>query len=121
VVARLARVADAGPIREALAGIAADEGRHSAHGWQVVDWCVREGGEPVLRAVEGAARALPRTVDASLPREAEDGSWQRWGIHGRALQDEEYAAARAHVVRRVRAMRARPAAPLAYAQVAAAG
>ncbi len=107
IVARLARVAGPKPIRDALAVIASDEGRHSAHGWRVVDWCVRQGGEPVLRAVEGAARALPRKVGAALPAAAEDGSWQRWGIHGRALQDEEYSETRSYVVRRVVVMRER--------------
>jgi hypothetical protein len=41
---------------------------------------------------------------ASLPAPAEDGGWERFGIHGRALEAEELASTRADIVRRVEAM-----------------
>jgi len=104
VIARLAKIATLPSIRDTLSKIAADEGRHSAHGWDVVQWCVSEGGVPILSALEAAARALPKTMQSPLPAGAEDGSWEPWGIHGRAMEAEEYAKARAHVVQRVRAM-----------------
>jgi len=116
VIARLARTAEVPAIREMLARLAADEGRHAANGWHVVDWCVREGGAPVVRALEGAVRTLP-SMPASAARTAAgahvaaphapgDGSWERWGIPGRALDADEYAKARAHVARRVAALSA---------------
>jgi hypothetical protein len=43
---------------------------------------------------------------STLPAGARDGSWEKWGIPGAALEAEEYAKARAHVVRRVAAMAA---------------
>ena len=114
VIARLARTAEAPAIRELLARLAADEGRHAANGWHVVDWCVREGGAPVVRALEGAVRTLPsrpasaaRTpagAQVAAPHAPQDGSWERWGIPGRSLEAEEYAKARAHVARRVSAL-----------------
>jgi hypothetical protein len=103
VIAKLARRCQVPAIRAALVELAADEGRHAAHGWAVVEWCLAEGGAPVAGALEGALRALPVHAKASLPAAAQDGAWERWGIHGARLEAEEYAAGRAHVVERVRA------------------
>jgi hypothetical protein len=103
VIAKLARRCDVPAIRAALKELAADEGRHAAHGWAVVEWCLDEGGAPVAGALEGALRALPAHAKPSLPSAAEYGAWERWGIHGARLEAEEYAAGRAHVVERVRA------------------
>jgi len=113
-LARLTRLAESSVIRETLAVLAADEGRHAAHAWHVVQWCVREGGEPVVQALRGAARVLPRrpgerpssTPDDGSSLEARSGAWQRWGIPGRALEEEEYAAAVASVAHRVEALAA---------------
>jgi hypothetical protein len=104
VIARLADRAAVPQIRDMLATLAADEGRHSANGWHVVEWCIREGGEPVAHAVEGAVRRLSRTMRSSLPAEARDGSWERWGIPGAALEATEYANAHLYVTRRVEAI-----------------
>jgi len=106
IVARLAPVAEVPSIRTTLATIAADEGRHAAHGWHVVEWCAREGGEPVLRAIEGAMRKLSPTMRSPLPAPAASGQWTPWGIQGHALEAEEYAKARAHLARRVEGLRA---------------
>ena len=59
-------------------------------------------------ALSGALRALPEKIGRQLPEPAANGSWERWGIHGHDLEAAEYTAARAHVVRRVRAMISRP-------------
>ena len=83
-----------------LKEIAADEGRHARHGWDVVLWCLAEGGEPVARALEGALHALPETMVSPLPDAARGGGWERFGIMGEALEAEEHEATRAYVVRR---------------------
>jgi hypothetical protein len=106
IVAKLARRCEDPAIASILKEIAADEGRHSAHGWDVVRWCVAEGGEPVLRSLEAAARALPQTVHSELPEAARQGAWERWGIAGEALEADELSRARADLVRRVEALAA---------------
>jgi hypothetical protein len=105
IVARLARSTESPVITRVLKEIAADEGRHAAHGWDVVEWCVAEGGTAVLRALEGALRTLPASMSSPLPSAARDGSWERFGIHGEALERSEYEKARAELVRRVTRLR----------------
>ncbi len=101
IAAALAHRCDEGPLRLALRGIAADEGRHSAHGWDVVEWCVAQGGTPVARALIGAIAGLPAKARERLATAADDGAWERWGIHGHALEAESYEAAMADARRRV--------------------
>jgi hypothetical protein len=120
IVARLARRCEVPAIRAALREIAADEGRHSAHGWTAVEWCLAEGGRPVAEALLGAIRVLPETMHSQLPAGAAEGGWERWGIHGARLESEEYRAARVHVVARVQALVA-PARAAAWARYAVAG
>ena len=81
--------------------IAADEGRHAAHGWDVVEWCLTEGGDSVAAALEGALKTIPRTMTTAIPEPAVDGGWERHGIHGRTLEGEMFASTRADLVRRV--------------------
>jgi hypothetical protein len=107
IIARLARRCEVPGIRAILTEIAADEGRHAAHGWAVMEWCFEEGGRPVGAALLGAIGALPIEMSSPLPAGAADGSWERWGIHGHALEQEEYGAARSHLMERVRALLAR--------------
>ena len=101
IVAKLARRAADPSIRAILKQIAADEGRHSAHGWDVVRFCLAEGGAPVAHALASAVRVLPETMMTPLPAEAAAGGWERWGIMGSALEASEYTKARASVLRRV--------------------
>jgi hypothetical protein len=101
IIAKLARRCEAPAIQAILREIAADEGRHARHGWDVVRWCLAEGGEPVARALEGALRALPKKMSSPMPDEARDGRWERWGIMGESLEAEEHDAARADLERRV--------------------
>jgi hypothetical protein len=84
-----------------LRELAADEGRHSAHGWDVVAWCLREGGASVAAALHGAARSLPEQVSTALPPAALDGSWERFGIPSQAREAQAYVDSRAHVVARI--------------------
>src|SRR5262249_28861573 len=91
VVARVAKRCAVPEVRAILKAIAADEGRHSAHGWDVVRWCLAEGGAPVAHALSAAVRALPRELRTTIDAAARDGGWERWGIPGAALEAEEAA------------------------------
>jgi len=101
IVAKLARRAVDPSIRAILKQIAADEGRHSAHGWDVVKFCLAEGGAPVAHALASAVSVLPASMTSPLPTEAAAGGWERWGIMGSALETLEYERARSALVRRV--------------------
>jgi hypothetical protein len=101
VIAALAKRCEEPQIRAVLKEIAADEGRHAAHGWDVVEWCLSEGGSAVADALRGALQALPRAGRSELPEAAEDGQWERAGIHGRALEAEAFAKTRADLVQRL--------------------
>lgn len=101
IVAKLARRAADPSIRAIAKQIAADEGRHSAHGWDVVKFCLAEGGAPVAHALASAVRVLPDEMATPLPADASAGGWERWGIMGSALEATEYEKAKASVLRRV--------------------
>ncbi|HEX2672489.1 MAG TPA: hypothetical protein VHM25_16520 [Polyangiaceae bacterium] len=101
VIAKLARRARQPKIVATLKQLAADEGRHAAHGWDVVEWCLEQGGLPVAHALSGAIRVLPERMPSSLPEGAANSGWEAWGIHGAALERDEYTASRADVVQRV--------------------
>jgi hypothetical protein len=103
IIAALARRCAVPAIRTLLKEIAADEGRHAAHGWTVVRWCLQEGGWPVAQALLGALRTIPRQMRSALPAAAAGGAWERWGIHGHGLEAAEYAAALDRLAERVRA------------------
>jgi hypothetical protein len=101
VVAKVANRCAIPEVRSILVKIATDEGRHAAHGWRVVEWCLAEGGEGVAQALAGAVLALPEKMRTHRPKAAEIGLWEPFGIHGSALEDDEYAKARARVSSRV--------------------
>ncbi|AKV02879.1 hypothetical protein AKJ09_09542 [Labilithrix luteola] len=94
IVAKLARRTADPAVREMLKEIAADEGRHARHGWDVVKFCLSEGGEPVAYALEAAGRALPKTMRTPLPDAARSGAWERFGIMSEALEATEFEATR---------------------------
>src|SRR5262249_6346161 len=104
VIAKLARRCRVPAIAAVLRELAADEGRHAAHGWTVVEWCYGENAEAVGPALAGAVHALPSEARSDLPAAAVDGAWEAWGIHGRVLEIQEYAAALARLRRRVEAL-----------------
>ena len=106
IIAKLARRCELPTIQAVLKEIAADEGRHAAHGWDVVAWCLSEGKAPVASALLGALRALPEQMRTPLPAAAEGGAWEKFGIHGHALEADEYASARSDLIRRVHALAA---------------
>jgi hypothetical protein len=118
IIAKLARRCEAPAIQAILKEIAADEGRHARHGWDVVRWCLAEGGESVARALEGALRALPKTMSSPMPDAARDGRWECWGIMGEELEAEEHEATRADLERRIaQAIAASRQAPSGYGNV----
>lgn len=104
VIAQLAKSCEEPRVRAILKEIAADEGRHAAHGWDVVAWCLAEGGPAVAAALSGALRALPRAMHGDIPADAEYGAWERYGIHGRALESAEFTKTRTDLVARVERM-----------------
>ena len=108
VIARLARGCEDPATRAMLREIAADESRHAAHGWDVVEWCLAEGGAPVAAALRGAARVIPMTLRYSASPEASNGAWERHGIPGTELEAEEYARARAMMLARLARLTASP-------------
>jgi hypothetical protein len=51
-----------------VADIARDERDHAALAWDIVDWCIRVGGAPVIAALERAAAKLPAEGDGLYDR-----------------------------------------------------
>lgn len=93
-VGELAREVTDPKIKEMLQAIAADEGRHAAHGFEIVKWCVEEGGYAVQVALQSAIAALPAAAEGKkLAEAATDGRWEKFGIPSRAREDRAYAAA----------------------------
>jgi hypothetical protein len=103
-VATLSRRCKVPTIRTLLRQIAEDEWRHAMHGWDVVEWCVQEGGAPVLEALGRALRALPETAHGQIDKAAHAGAWEPYGIPGRALEAREYAKTKADLEHRVAAL-----------------
>ncbi|MDP3220870.1 MAG: ferritin-like domain-containing protein [Deltaproteobacteria bacterium] len=73
VAARSLALATDPEVRETLGVIARDEAEHAALAWDLVDWCLAAGGDPVRCALTAAAGALPvgeparhDAVDAAL-------------------------------------------------------
>lgn len=93
VVGELAREVTDPEIKEMLRAIASDEGRHAAHGFEIVKWCVEEGGYPVRVALRSAIDALPPAAGKKLAERGTDGRWEKLGIPGRAREDRAYEAA----------------------------
>jgi hypothetical protein len=56
---RLARTCEVAVTRDVVAGLARDEARHAAHAWDLVEWCLAEGGAPVAQGLLGSLQAIP--------------------------------------------------------------
>ncbi|MEM6991768.1 MAG: ferritin-like domain-containing protein [Myxococcota bacterium] len=69
VMERAAAGVAAGPLKQALEGIAKDEASHAALAWRSVAWAVERGGAPVLAELERTAERLRHTL--SQPSEGE--------------------------------------------------
>ncbi|MEQ1501949.1 MAG: ferritin-like domain-containing protein [Myxococcota bacterium] len=92
VIAALVERCEVPAITRVLRSLADDEERHAAHAWDVVVFCLNQGGEPVRRALVAAAAAIPPEIRSSLPESAHDGAWERYGLPGRALEQAQYTA-----------------------------
>ena len=73
VAARSLALATDPEVRATLGLIARDEAEHAALAWDLVDWCLAAGGDPVRHALSAAAGALPvgepardSAIDAAL-------------------------------------------------------
>ncbi len=87
-LAGLARVVDDSDTRALLLGIAKDEAHHSAHAWNVLQWCVVEGGVVVAAAVDAAMNVLarPRVQHSGAAVPARTGEWERFGLAAEARE-----------------------------------
>jgi hypothetical protein len=99
VIARLIERCEVPAIRAVLQSLASDEARHAQHAWEVVDFCLQQGGEPVRRALREGAGHIPTTIRSPHLQGAADGGWERYGLPGRALEQQEYDLARAQLLR----------------------
>lgn len=100
VVAELAKDVDDPAVADVLRSIARDEGRHAVHGFEVLAWCVQEGGRPVVAAVESAIANLPDTLGHGLSEEASDGRWEPYGIPSRARETSAFQTVRERTLHR---------------------
>ena len=102
IVARLAKTCVVPGIQTVLKEIAADEGKHSAHAWDVVQWCWQEGGMSVESALRGAVLSFGgSTRSHSSMDTAADGTLEPFGIPGVKMVAEESLKARRELVLRV--------------------
>lgn len=94
LLARLASRAASSELASLLRGMAADEARHASHSWEVIAWCLAEGGPLVRAALVRAGEEMPASLGSPLPEAAREGAWERWGVQGVALEVAEYAVVR---------------------------
>ncbi len=94
LLAQLAKKCDVAALSVILRKMAADESRHAAHSWDIVAWCVENGGTTVANALRGAASGMPKKVCSALPAGARDGAWERWGVHGVAMEAAAFVKTR---------------------------
>lgn len=101
IIAKLAVRCEEPFIQKILKEIAQDEFRHATHGWEVVEWCVKEGGDYIVTALQTTLEILPITMTSPLPDAAKDGAWEYLGIHGQKLEADEYAKTRKYLREKV--------------------
>jgi len=69
-------------IRATLAMIAREEAGHAELAWEVLGWCLAQGGEPVHHAVASRIKALGAELAPRLPaiRGVDDAALTRYGV-----------------------------------------
>lgn len=93
VVAELSREVEDREVKSVLSRIARDEGRHAQHGFDVVRWCVEEGGYPVRIALRSAIARLPEELQGEkLAADAADGRFEAYGIPSRSREARAFVA-----------------------------
>lgn len=102
LLAELARECEEPEMAAMLRTMAADESRHAAHSWEIVEFCLQRGGPVVASALRGALRGLPTEVCCSLPAAARDGAWRTWGVHSAAMEAEAFRKTRRNAERKLR-------------------
>lgn len=101
VVAELSKEVKDPRVRSVLAAIARDEARHAAHGFDVVKWCLEEGGAPIASALRAAIAVMPEKIGAPLAPLAADGRFEKYGIPSRAREERAFAQVRSRLIARV--------------------
>lgn len=104
LLAQLAKECELPAMRPILRAMAADESRHAAHSWEIVAWCLDEGGDVVASALRGASKGMPSRICCALPEGARSGAWERWGVQGVAMEEEAFAKTRASAATKLETM-----------------
>jgi len=104
ILARLTKRAGTRDLSLMLAQMAADEARHARDSWDIIEWCLAEGGEVVRRALTRAKESMPEHLGSPLPAPAREGAWETWGVQGVALEIVEYTVVRRQAQRRLEAL-----------------
>lgn len=104
LLGRLAKCGGSPELRRILSATAVDEARHARDSWDVIEWCLSEGGALVHRALSRAAETMPLALGSPLPDGARGGEWREWGIQGVDLEETEYASVRRMAQRRLTAL-----------------
>lgn len=104
LLVRLSKCSATPELSRLLKDMATDEAKHARDSWDVVEWCLEEGGELVHRALSRAAERMPDELGSPLPEAARDGAWSKWGVQGVALEQTEYVFVRRLASARLEAM-----------------
>ena len=110
LLAELAQRCELEEVKPWLTKMAADESRHAAHSWEIVEFCLEQGGLTVAAALRSACTRLPERLPSTLPADAHDGAWSTWGVHSLAMEEAAFAKTRRNVERKLNALLARHAA-----------
>lgn len=94
LLAQLAKKCELPTMAVTLREMAADESRHAAHSWDIVAWCLDNGGSMVASALRGALDGMPKAVCSALPEGARAGAWESWGVQGVAMEAEAFRRTR---------------------------
>lgn len=94
LVSRLARrEGTVSSVRAVLKEIAADEGRHGAHGWDIIEWALSVDEVGTAEALRRAWTAHPGELRKGLDPAWAEGQLLDWGIPSSAMWAECYAEA----------------------------
>lgn len=104
ILARVSSTCTFPEIAVKLRQLAADESRHAKDSWDVIAWCLAEGGDEVASRVETARKRMPAVLTSSLPEEAKRGAWECWGIQGAELENDAFSKTRAHAEQKLQEM-----------------